>query len=80
MKFFTFLRSTFSEPTGTGSASRVLAAVSIGACIVWISYCVFKSGNMPDMSGPAMWLGASFSGYGLNRISGAIQSKKDDEK
>ena len=79
-KILGFLKSTFSEPTGEGSASRILAGVAIIACITWISYIVFVQRHLPDMSGPAMWLASSFSGYGLNKLSGAIQSKKDSEK
>ena len=75
-KLLIFLRSTFSEPTGEGSSSRILAAVSITACIAWITYIIFKTTHLPDMSGPAMWLTASFSGYGLNKLSGAIESSK----
>jgi hypothetical protein len=75
-KILTFLKGTFSEPTGEGSASRVLAGVAIVACITWISYIVFSQRHLPDMSGPAMWLASAFSGYGLNKLSGAIESSK----
>jgi|HubBroStandDraft_1064217.scaffolds.fasta_scaffold741079_1 hypothetical protein len=74
-KIIAFLKSTFSEPDGTGSASRVLALLSILSNIVWVSYIILRTHIMPDLSGSAMYIGASFSGYAANKISGVF--KKD---
>jgi uncharacterized membrane protein len=74
-KLIAFAKSTMSEPDGTGSASRVLAAVAIAANIIWVSYLVITTHALPDLTGSAMYLGASFSGYAANKITGCF--KKD---
>lgn len=75
-KIFAYLKSTFSEPDGTGSASRFLAGGGVLSAIVWVSYIVFKTHTLPDLTGASLWLGASFSAYGMNKFSGC--SRKDD--
>lgn len=77
-KLITFLKSTFSEPDGTGSASRVLALVAILSNIVWVSFVVIKTHAMPDLSGSAMYIGASFSGYAANKISTVFKKDRDE--
>lgn len=68
-RLLAFLKSTFSEPDGTGSASRVLGGSVVGASIVWISYIVFTTHHLPDLGGAAAYVTAGFSGYGMNKIS-----------
>lgn len=74
-RIYAFLRSTFSEPDGTGSASRVLAGSCVGSSLVWISYIVFSQHRLPDLSGAALFVSAGFSGYGVNKISTMIKNK-----
>lgn len=77
-KIVAFLKSTFSEPDGTGSASRVLALLAILSNIAWVSFVVVRTHALPDLSGSAMYIGASFSGYAANKISGAIKRDKHE--
>ena len=77
-KLVAFLKSTFSEPDGTGSASRILALLAILSNIAWVSFIVIKTSSLPDLSGSAMYIGASFSGYAANKISGAFKKDKDE--
>lgn len=71
-KLLAFIKSTFSEPDGTGSASRVLAGTSVTAVLAWTTYVVIKNGALPDLSGAALFLSASFSGYAANQIRRAM--------
>lgn len=73
-----FLRSTFSEPDGTGSASRVLAGSTVASCLVWISYIVISQHHLPDLGGASLFVSSGFSGYAVNKVSCVF--KKDDPK
>jgi hypothetical protein len=75
-KIFTFLKTTFSEPDGTASASRVLAGATVASTLVWISFIVFTQNHLPDLGGASMFVTAGFSGYGINKVSGVF--KKSD--
>ena len=77
-KLFAFLKSTFSEPDGTGSASRVLGGSVVVSTILWVSYIVFHTHALPDLTGAALFVGSGFSGYGVNKLSCAL--KRDDQK
>ena len=72
-KLLAFAKTTFSEPDGTGSASRVLAGLTILANICWVSWLVLHTGTLPELSGSALYIGASFSGYAANKISGVFK-------
>jgi hypothetical protein len=74
-KLFTYLKSAFSEADGTGSSSRFLAAGGVLATISWVSYIVILTGHLPDLGGAAMCISASFSGYGINKITGMNHDK-----
>jgi hypothetical protein len=71
-KLFAYLKSTFSEADGTGSVTRLLAGSGVLSAIVWVSFIVFKTHVLPDLSGASLWLGASFSGYGINKFTGMM--------
>jgi hypothetical protein len=74
-KLMGYFRSAFSEPNGTGSSTRLLAGGGVLSAIVWVSYIVFKTKALPDLTSASLWLGASFSGYGMGKISDAFQRK-----
>jgi hypothetical protein len=76
-KFYAYLKSTFSEADGTGSATRFLAGGGVLATIIWVSFIVFTQRHLPDLSGASLFVSASFSGYGVNKIAG--MAKKDDK-
>jgi hypothetical protein len=76
-KLFAFLRSTFSEPDGTGSASRVLAGSTVASCLVWVSYIVFTQHHLPDLGGASLFVTAGGSLYGVNKLSVAIKGNGD---
>lgn len=76
-KILKFFKSTFSEADGSASASRVLAGSTVLSTLVWVSYLVFTMHALPDLSGAAMFVGAGFSGYGVNQVSRAF--KKDGQ-
>jgi hypothetical protein len=76
-KLWTYLKSTFSEKDGTGSSTRLLAGGGVLATIVWVSYIVILTGHLPDLGGAAMFVSASFSGYGINKITG--MGHRDDQ-
>lgn len=76
-KILKFLKSTFSEPDGTGSMSRVMAGAVVLSTIGWVTYLVLKNNQLPDLSGAAIYAGAGFSGYGANKLAGALKGKGD---
>ena len=78
-KLLAFLKSTFSEPDGSGSASRVLAGTSVVSVLGWVTYLVIKNGTLPDLSGASLFLSASFSGYAANQIT-RWRGRTDDDK
>ena len=75
-KLFAYIRSTFSEADGTGSATRVLAGGGVLSAIIWVSFIVFTQRHLPDLSGAALFVSASFSGYGINKMAGVMTGDK----
>ena len=68
-----FAKDALSEPNGTGSFSRVSAAAIIGSVLMWVSYVVFKTHAIPDLSGPTLFLtGGSSATYGANKVAGVV--------
>ena len=78
-RLFAFIRSTFSEPDGTGSASRVLAGCTVASCLVWVSFIVFTKHIIPDLGGASLFVTSGFSGYGVNRLSRAFGEDHDKD-
>lgn len=78
-KLIAFIKSTFSESDGTGSASRVLSGAVILSTISWITYLVLKNNALPDLSSASLFVGSGSSIYGMNKLSEALKKKKDEE-
>jgi hypothetical protein len=78
-KIIAYLKSAFSEVDGTGSASRLLALLSILANMVWVTYLVIRNHVMPDLTGSAMYVGASFTGYAANKVSDAFKGRQHED-
>lgn len=61
----------FTEDNGKLSLSRVLSALVVLAPIVWVSYIVFYKGlPLPDLTGPAVFVGGGATHYGLGKWFG----------
>lgn len=75
-----FLKSTFSEADGSASASRVLGGACVVSTLGWVTYLVLKNGALPELSGAALFVGSGFSGYGMNKLSGAMKGKTEEPK
>ena len=70
-----FFAGLFSEP-GTEckpSFSRVLSALALLAGIVWVTRIVWTTGELPDLAGLALFVGAL---YGLNQARSVLSSHK----
>ena len=78
-KILTFLKSSFSEPTGEGSASRVIAGSVTGAVLVWVSYLVVKNNTLPDLTSASLFLAAGSGAYAGNKISKAFKNDSPKE-
>lgn len=65
-----FWRSAFSEDNGTGSASRILSAITVVSSLVWISLVVWHNRAVPDLASVAVF-DSSVVGvlYGINKVS-----------
>lgn len=77
--FFSFIKSVFSEPDGTGSCARVLSVVLTTASIGWITHIVLHTHTIPPLDGVATLIAAP---YGINKLltkAGEV-FKKDDGK
>lgn len=66
-----FLKQIFSEPgaDGTGSFSRVMSFIIDLCTLGWVTYVVIKSGAIPDLNGPLIFMTTGHTSlYGLNKI------------
>lgn len=79
-KLIAFAKSVFSENDGTGSATRVIAGLNATAVIVWVSYLVWRTNTLPDLTSASLFLGAGFSGYAANRVSKCFDKSKTGEQ
>lgn len=75
-KLLRFLKSTFSEADGTASATRVLGGGCVVMTLGWITYLVLKNGALPDLSGASLFVTSGFSGYGMNKLAGAMKREE----
>lgn len=67
------IREVLSEPDGTGSYSRVSGMMIVIATICWVTYLVLRNHLLPDMAGPAAFLGAGQAQYATNKIVTVIK-------
>ena len=73
-----FLKGAISESTGEPSFGRLGATAVVISTIFWITFVVFKTHAIPDLSGPSLFLSSGTSAtYGANKLAGAF---KKDEK
>lgn len=72
-KILAALKSAFTEVNGKASASRLLGASVVLSSIIWVTYIVLKTTQLPDLTGAALYVGAGFSGYGMNRIANSMR-------
>jgi hypothetical protein len=78
-KILAFLKKAFSEANGSASATRVLAGTVVMATLSWVTYIVLRTHALPDLSGASLFVGSGFSGYGMNKIANAVETKTCDE-
>lgn len=76
MSFFGFVRSVFSED-GQGSYSRCAAGAIVIATIAWITHVVWKTGALPELTGPAAFVTTcAGSHYLINKGADLISAVK----
>jgi hypothetical protein len=76
-KILNYLISVFSEADGTGSATRVLAGLTVLATLMWVTFIVIKNHALPDLGGASMFISAAFSGYAINKIEKVVNKQTD---
>lgn len=70
-----YIKRVFSDG-GEPSFSRWSSGTIVLATIIWVSYLVFRKHELPDLTGPAIFIGSGTgSAYGLNILSGALKKK-----
>jgi hypothetical protein len=71
-----FLREVFSE-SGEGSYSRCAAGAIVVATITWVSYVVFRTKAIPDLTGPLSFMSSGVAvHYGTNKAADIIAAFK----
>lgn len=68
-----FLKSVFSEPDGTGSASRVLMLLHFLAVAFWVSYYLHQGHSLGDVPWTGITLFVS-TPYAINKGSQALSA------
>ena len=77
MKELQPLRSILYESTGTGSFARTASMLIVVVPLIWVSWVVFKTGQIPDLTNVISFigiLGGMF--YGINRGTAPLQPKE----
>lgn len=74
-----FVKEGFSE-NGAASCSRILSGTTVATMLGCIVYVTARTKALPSNLGEAaIVIGAGFSGYAANRISGAFNNGKDQK-
>lgn len=61
---------------GTGSYSRILGALVATFTFFWVTYVVIKSGSLPDLTGPSIFIASGCSAYGINQAKNVASAIK----
>lgn len=76
---YRFFKEALSEPSGTGSFSRISAGLIVVSVVTWISFLVFKNHAMPDLAGPSLFLSTGAGAtYGVNKTVTALSGVVKD--
>jgi hypothetical protein len=68
--FFSFIKGVLSEDGVTGSYSRCASATIVFCTVAWITFLVFRTRLMPDLTGPLAFLtGGVGIHMGINKAS-----------
>jgi hypothetical protein len=71
-----FIRDLFTEPDGIKwSLSRVTSAAMVFAPIVWVTFVVFKTRIIPDLTSPALFATGGAVHGGLGKWSEIVRAK-----
>jgi hypothetical protein len=77
---FEFIKGALSESPGVPSYSRLASGVIVLAVISWVSYVVFKTDALPDLSGALFFLtGGVGIHYGTNKASEIIAAVRGNK-
>lgn len=70
-----FFREVFSED-GRGSFSRVIQGFIVLMTCSWVTYIVIRTRAIPDLGGPATFVGAGSLHYMTNQAAGIVAAFK----
>lgn len=68
-------REGLSE-NGAGSYSRILGALVATFTFFWVTYVVLKTGSLPDLTGPSIFIASGCSAYGINQAKSVASAIK----
>jgi hypothetical protein len=74
-KLVAFLREVFSEG-GQGSFSRVIQGLIVLSTCGWVTYVVLRTRAIPDLGGPATFVGAGSLHYMTNKLPDIMNAFK----
>lgn len=72
-----FFREVFSED-GRGSFSRVIQGFIVVMTCSWVSYVVLRTRAIPDLTTPAVFIGAGGLNYMTGKAAAAFKGKTTD--
>jgi hypothetical protein len=72
--FIAFLKSVFSEPDGTGSASRILTFCNFAVAAFCLVYAVVHLRNLPEGNQLIGWGTFVTSPYAFNKAADAVKN------
>lgn len=74
-KLWGYVKRVFSD-AGEPSFSRWSSGAIVLTTLFWVTYLVIKNHILPDLEGPAIFLGSGTgSSYGINRISSMLEKR-----
>ncbi len=72
-----FLREVFSED-GQGSFSRVIQGFIVVMTCSWVTYVVLRTRAIPDLTTPAVFIGAGGLNYMAGKAAAAVKGKSTE--